>query len=95
MAAFAHPYLTHLLKVSGAELAKVRDDILAHNRGEMPGLVRVSFGMYNTTEEVDVLVRALSQIARGDFRGKYEQDVRSGEYSPVGWNPDLNQYFKL
>ncbi len=91
----AHPYLIHLMGVSEAETAQVRADILAHNRGEMPGLVRISFGMYNTIDEVDVLVEALSHITRGEYRGRYEQDIRSGEYSAVGWNPDLTRYFKL
>jgi selenocysteine lyase/cysteine desulfurase len=91
----AHPYLTHLMGYTEAELAKVRDDILSNNRGEMPGLVRISFGMYNTVREVDVLIQALSRIARREIRGEYQQDTRSGEYSAVGWNPDLRAYFKL
>jgi cysteine desulfurase / selenocysteine lyase len=91
----AHPYLTHLLKISPEELAQVRDDILGNHRGEMPGLVRVSFGMYNTVEEVDLLVEALAEIVQGKYRGRYVQDVRSGEYHAADWNPDLSQYFKL
>ncbi len=91
----AHPYLIHLMGVSEDEARQLRADILAHNRREMPGLVRVSFGMYNTLDEVDVLIQALSDIAQGKYRGHYEQDVRSGEYHATGWNPDLRQYFKL
>jgi selenocysteine lyase/cysteine desulfurase len=91
----AHPYLIHLLDVSEAESARVQADILSHNRGQMPGLVRVSFGMYNTTEEIDVLVDALTAIAHGKYAGRYEQDIRSGEYHAAGWSPDLSRYFKL
>ena len=91
----AHPYLIHLMHVSEEDAKQVQADILSHNRGDMPGLVRVSFGMYNTTDEVDTLVQALSAVSQGRIAGKYSQDTRSGEYSAAGWSPDLNQYFKL
>jgi hypothetical protein len=68
--------------------------MLANDRREMPGMVRASFGMYNTTAEVDVLIEALGRIARGEYAGRYEQDSRSGEYQAVGWSPNLEQYFQ-
>ena len=73
----------------------MRDEILANNRHDMPGLVRISFGMYNTAAEVDVIVQALTDIAQGKYAGQYEQNARSGEYHAVEWQPDLAQYFKL
>jgi cysteine desulfurase/selenocysteine lyase len=91
----AHPYLLHLLQLSAEESERVRHDILVDNRRDMPGLVRVSFGMYNTTAEVDVLIEALQHITRGEYRGHYAQAVKSGEYYATGWQPDLAQYFKL
>lgn len=91
----AHPYLIHLMGVSAADAMQVRADILAHNRRHMPGLVRISFGMYNTTDEVEALVQALTAIAQGKIAGRYEQDTRSGEYNAAGWSPDLSQYFRL
>ena len=91
----AHPYLLHLLGLSREESETVRQDILADDRREMPGMVRVSFGMYNTAEEVDVLVDAVGRIARGAYYGRYGQDARSGEYRAVDWNPDLSHYFRL
>jgi cysteine desulfurase / selenocysteine lyase len=91
----AHPYLTHLMGFSDVALAEVTANILAHDRREMPGLVRVSFGMYNTVEEVDVLIKALTEIAQGKYAGHYDQDVHSGEYNASAWEPDLSQYFQL
>ena len=91
----AHPYLLHLLKVSPDESNRVRHDILANNRSDMPGLTRISFGMYNTAEEVDVLLQALTNIERGKYYGRYEQDTRSGEYHAIDWKPDLGRYFRL
>ena len=61
----------------------------------MPGLVRISFGMYNTAAEVDALVGALHNIAQGNYTGQYVQDIKSGEYHAMNRQPDLAQYFKL
>ena len=60
-----------------------------------PGVVRASFGMYNTTEEVDALVAALVAISRGKYRGQYDQDRATGDFRPRGWLPDLSRYFSL
>src|SRR5262249_8449467 len=81
----AQPYLIRLMDVPDSEVDKVRHDILDHNRRDMPGLVRVSFGLYNTADEIDVLVQALTEISQGHYAGHYEQDSRSGEYNAVGW----------
>jgi selenocysteine lyase/cysteine desulfurase len=91
----AHPYLIHLLGVSEEEARQVRADILAKQKREMPGMVRISFGMYNTTDEVDVLIGALRGIAAGNIQGEYAQDLSTGEYHAQGWEPALAGYFKL
>jgi cysteine desulfurase / selenocysteine lyase len=91
----AHPYLLHLMRLTSEESNRVRHDILANNRHDMPGLVRISFGMYNTAAEVDVVVQALRDIAQGKYAGQYVQDVKSGEYHATNWQPNLAQYFKL
>ncbi len=91
----AHPYILHLLGLTPEESHSVRANILAENKRDMPGLVRVSFGLYNTTEEVDALVDALTKIARGEYDGTYIQDIPSGEFHPVGWKPDFQKYFSF
>jgi selenocysteine lyase/cysteine desulfurase len=91
----AHPYLLHLMQLTPEESDRVRRDILANNRHDMPGLVRISFGLYNTAAEVDVVVQALSDIAQGKYAGQYVQDVTSGEYHATNWQPNLAQYFQL
>jgi cysteine desulfurase/selenocysteine lyase len=48
-----------------------------------PGMVRASFGLYNTFEEVDILVDMLHRIARGDYRGTYEPRHNGAEYVPT------------
>ncbi len=91
----AHPYLLYLMNVSGEEAETVRARMLANDRSEMPGLVRISFGLYNTVEEIDALIEALKKIAAGDYQGEYVQDIASGEFHPKGWAPDFSEYFAL
>ena len=60
----AHPYMLHLLGVQENEARYVRERILNGDRREVPGLVRVSFGLYNQFDEIDCLVDALHCVAR-------------------------------
>jgi selenocysteine lyase/cysteine desulfurase len=91
----AHPYVLHLLDIDEEQAERVRQDMVAHDRSTMPGLVRASFGMYNTAEEVDALIAGLEDIAAHRYRGEYVQDRASGDYHAVGWTPDFGQYFLL
>jgi selenocysteine lyase/cysteine desulfurase len=91
----AHPLILHLLGVDEAEAARVRDEMMHNKRDNMPGLIRASFGLYNTTEDVDRLIEALQAIAAGKYRGQYRQDVASGEFHPEGWVPNFEQYFSI
>ncbi len=89
----AHPYILHLLGLSPREADAVRDRMLSGDRSDMPGLIRASFGLYNTFEDVDVLAEALRCIVRGEYRGEYTQNTATGEYIPQGWEPDFSSYF--
>lgn len=91
----AHPYMAHLLGLDGAAAHRVGERIVAGDLSAMPGLVRVSFGLYNTFEDVDALVAALRAIASRRFSGSYTQDRATGEYHARGWAPDLSAYFRL
>jgi cysteine desulfurase / selenocysteine lyase len=91
----AHPYILHLLHVSPSEANTVRANMLAGDRREMPGLIRVSFGLYNTTAEIDRFRSAIENIQSGNYFGNYHQAITSGEYIPEGWNPDFKDYFSF
>jgi selenocysteine lyase/cysteine desulfurase len=75
----AHPYLMHLLGLTTMAAQTIRTQMAQGDRRGMPGMVRVSFGLYNTAHDVDRLVDALQQIACGEVRGRYVQDRASGE----------------
>ena len=91
----AHPYLLYLMNVSQEQAEVTRSSMLAGDRSNMPGLIRASFGLYNTTEDIDALVDALKRIVAGNFDGEYIQNKSSGEFIPQGWSPDFERYFSL
>jgi len=81
----AHPYILHLLGVNEEQSRVVRGQILGHDRRSVPGMIRISFGLYNTLDEVDAVVEALDCIARGKYKGLYHQEKDSGAFIPEGW----------
>jgi selenocysteine lyase/cysteine desulfurase len=91
----AHPYILRLLGVSGDEALRHQQDVLDGTKVGLPGLVRISFGCYNTIEEVDHTAEVLTRLAGGDVEGEYEQDPVSGAYWPGGYEPDYAEYFEL
>ncbi len=91
----AHPYVLRLLGLNDEQSDQVRRRMAAHDKSEMPGLVRMSFGLYNTPEEVDRLAEALEEILQGNVAGRYQQDVASGEFHPEGWNPSFESLLSL
>ncbi len=50
------------------------------------GAVRASLALYNTREDIDVLVDALCDIAAGEGAGEFARDAH-GDYCPLGWRP--------
>lgn len=90
----AHPYVVHLLGLSARESAAWRAQIARGDKSDMPGLVRASFGCYNTIEDIDRLAEMLERITRDDYRGRYRQ-LPSGEFVPEGYDDDFTRQFAL
>jgi len=59
----AHPYLAHLLALDEAQKHAAQRRLARDDHAQVPGLVRVSFGIGNTLDDVDALVVALHAIA--------------------------------
>lgn len=91
----AHPYILHLLGLTPTEAAAARARILTQDRSEMPGMIRASFGLYNTFEEIDAFAEALTHIVHGEYKGQYYQERATGEYKPINWQPRFEEYFAL
>ena len=65
----AQSYVAHLLGFPEAEPDHWRAR-LAADTSPRPGMVRISLGAYNSSEDVDVLVEVLGRILRNDYRGR-------------------------
>ncbi len=90
----AQPYVMSLLGIDRAGVQRVRHDVLHGRRDLVPGMVRVSFGLYNTREEIDVLIEALKAIAKGSH-GEYVVDKSTAYYTPAHESEDFADYFAI
>jgi cysteine desulfurase/selenocysteine lyase len=91
----AHPYLLRLLGVSSEQAQSHQEEVKNGFKAHLPGMVRVSFGCYNTEDEVEWFIEVLAKIAQGDFNGHYIQDMISGAFWPEGFAPQIEPYFAL
>jgi len=85
----AQPYVMSLL---GLNPNITRNHILHNRRDMVGGLVRVSFGLYNTMDEIDTLVHALAEITEGR-RETYAVNRRTGSYAPADLKETFTGYF--
>jgi selenocysteine lyase/cysteine desulfurase len=91
----AHPYVLKLLDFPSQAMEALWEQVAAGDRRNLPGLVRVSFGLYNTREDVDRLIRQLERIISGCYEGKYLLNAQEGSYWPQGFSPKVEHYFSL
>jgi selenocysteine lyase/cysteine desulfurase len=88
----AHPYLTRLLGLTDAEVARFRRDVLAGDRRDVPGAVRASAGIATTGADVDRLLAAVGAIAGGEPPPvPYVQDPTTGDFWPTGDRPGWSE----
>jgi selenocysteine lyase/cysteine desulfurase len=65
----AHPYLHKLLRLE--DTSELRRRLVAGEEVDLPGAIRPSFGIFNTEEEVDELVRMITVIRDRAWKGTY------------------------
>ena len=78
----AHPYVWRLLGIPDEELERYADC----GESGTPGMIRVSFGIYNTEEEVDQFLRVLAEAIPAAKAHVQRQMKLFGEESPA-FNP--------
>ncbi|MFW6162960.1 MAG: aminotransferase class V-fold PLP-dependent enzyme [Planctomycetota bacterium] len=78
----AQPYVRELLGISDAEMRRIVARLNAGDHATVPGMVRLSFGLYNTADEVDYTIDALRTILREGPRAQYVIDPRHLDYVP-------------
>lgn len=91
----AHPYVTHLLGVTPAASAEYQRQVRAGDKRDLPGGLRLSFGLYNTEAEVDAALAALREILAGGPHAEYVQDRASGDFRPARPPFELDRYFSF
>jgi cysteine desulfurase/selenocysteine lyase len=91
----SHLYILQLLQVSEDIKRRFRRELREGLHTNIPGAVRISFGLYNSVEEVDRLVDMLDRIIERRYRGEYREDSMDGSYHPVDGKPDFDRYYTL
>jgi cysteine desulfurase/selenocysteine lyase len=84
----ANPYVFHLLNMDREAVEVVEGEVTSGHRKALPGAVRASLAPYNTKEELDRFVEAVTHIARGRLKATYEQ-AADGTFSPAGGWPRI------
>jgi cysteine desulfurase / selenocysteine lyase len=80
----AHPYVQRL----------IGGDASCEGNGA-PGLVRASFGLATTEEDIDTFGAALADIAARASHADYAIDPADGAYWPRGWRPNTAAAFSF
>jgi len=91
----AQQYVARLLRGAETEQAPWRCELFAEDKSRKPGMTRISFGVYNSFEDVDELVEMLGRITRREYQGQYYPIPESGEYAPAGYQDSKGDYFSL
>ncbi len=91
----AHPFVADLLAVEPKEFSRIATNMLAGDRSELPGMVRISLGIYNNEAEVDSFLDKLRDLAANGPKLKYTQTKSTGEYFPESYKPRPEDYFSI
>jgi len=95
----AHPYVEKMLELTHSEQiqkAKKDNHQIAWHTEPWMGMVRVSFGIYNIHDEVDLFIKAITDIIEN--REKYEKRYTiniHGEYVNKKFSFSSKDYFSL
>jgi len=91
----AQPYVAHLLGLSEIKQRSPENDFLGVDKSMRPGMVRMSLGAYNSTEDIDALAEMLIRITRREYDGRYHRVPETGEYIATGDLGSLKPYFSV
>jgi cysteine desulfurase / selenocysteine lyase len=69
----AHPYLSFLLGTNDSE--QIVQRLKAGEKFDIGGAVRISFGIFNTIEEIDIVIGMLKMIADRKWKASYDENI--------------------
>ncbi len=78
----AHPYVIEMMPEETADFVALSDEDVENLQAPKPGMVRTSFGLYNTRDDVDRLTTALKDISanKDSYIPHYEIGGSDHEY---------------
>jgi len=79
----AHPFVLQMLQVRPEEAEGFRERLRHGDKRDVPGAVRISFGLYNTEDEVDRALQVLRDLADGRHLDEYSRDPKHGHWTHV------------
>ncbi|RPI17730.1 MAG: aminotransferase class V-fold PLP-dependent enzyme [Ignavibacteriae bacterium] len=82
----AHPYLHFLLGLT--DTTELRAKLVLGEDIDLPGAVRVTIGIFNTKEEIDILLEELSRIAENRWSANYDALISGFSCNEVVLNPN-------
>jgi len=91
----AHPFVADLMEVDPEEFERFANNMLNGDRSELPGMVRISLGIYNNEAEVDSFLAKLRDLVENGAKLEYTQTKCSGAYLPKGWQPHPEEHFSI
>jgi len=91
----AHPYGMKLLGLDEEEVKRYSGLIRKGDWTTLPGMVRVSLGVYNTEEEIGYFIEALKTILNKGPQARYAVNPQTGEYYPQDRSMDFSRYFPV
>ena len=93
----AQPYVIEMIPDQAAIYGSMSDEKLAEAHVPRPGMVRASFGLYNTTGDADALAAALEDIIRrkDEYRPHYRLGGCNNEYHHTSFAIDPEERFSL
>ena len=91
----AHPYVLRLLGLSDREIENWRTRFVAGDDSHLPGMVRMSFGLYSSRDDVDRMVEMLKRVAAGEYQGTYRKTPGLCSFVPDDFQDDMRSHFSL
>ena len=91
----AHPYVREMIMFALEGLIDgISNEELERRADEQRGMVRASFGLYTTMDDVERLVEALKQISadREALAAQYER-LPNGDYRHLSFRVDVSEFF--
>lgn len=93
----AHPYVIEMIPDQATQYIAMSDEELAAAHVPKPGMVRASFGLYNTTADADALVAALKDIIqrKDEYLPLYRLGDSDHEYRHTSFTLDAEERFSV